>query len=132
MREVASTVIDLAVQRGACDFIEDIAARIPLYMICSMMGVPRADWKRLFTLSRQAFGGGDAITRRFAHLEVGAEPRLSRRKTADLPCSEAAGPCGRSIRLHHRRSRGAGAGRRTLHPFGDARSRNRSTARTRR
>src|SRR5690348_3080164 len=68
MREVAGRVIDLAVERGECDFVEDIAARIPLYMICSMMGVPQADWEHLFTLSRQAFGAGDAMDRRFAHL----------------------------------------------------------------
>src|SRR5260370_14562971 len=39
-------------------------------MICSMMGVPESDWERLFTLSRQAFGADDAMTRRFAHLEI--------------------------------------------------------------
>lgn len=70
MRAVASSVIDLAAEREHCDFVGDIAARIPLYMICGMMGVPEADWERLFTLSRQAFGAGDAMTRRLAHLEI--------------------------------------------------------------
>jgi cytochrome P450 len=70
MREVAGSVIDLAVERERCDFVGDIAARIPLYMICSMMGVPESDWERLFRLSRQAFGADDATTRRFAHLEI--------------------------------------------------------------
>jgi cytochrome P450 len=70
MREIAGSVVDLAVEREQCDFVQDIAARIPLYMICSMMGVPEADWERLFTLSRQAFGAGDAMTRRFAHLDI--------------------------------------------------------------
>ncbi|MER7178190.1 cytochrome P450 [Streptomyces hyaluromycini] len=70
MREVAGSVLDLAVKREHCDFVEDIAARIPLYMICSMMGVPEPDWERLFTSSRQAFGAGDPMTRRFAHLEI--------------------------------------------------------------
>ncbi|RPE41533.1 cytochrome P450 [Streptomyces sp. Ag109_O5-1] len=70
MREVAGRVLDLALEREHCDFVEDIAARIPLYMICSMMGVPESDWERLFTLSRQAFGAGDAMNRRFAHLEI--------------------------------------------------------------
>ncbi len=70
MRAVASSVIDLAIEREHCDFVGDIAARIPLYMICGMMGVPEPDWERLFTLSRQAFGAGDAMTRRLAHLEI--------------------------------------------------------------
>lgn len=70
MREVAGSVIDLAVEREHCDFVGDIAARIPLYMICRMMGVPESDWESLFMLSRRAFGAGDAVTRRFAHLEI--------------------------------------------------------------
>ena len=70
MREVAGTVIGLALQKERCDFVGEIAARIPLYLICSMMGVPAEDWERLFGLSRQAFGAGDAATRRFAHLEI--------------------------------------------------------------
>lgn len=70
MRQVAGSVIDLAMERERCDFVEDIAARIPLYMICGMMGVPESDWEALFTLSRQAFGADDPITQRFAHLEI--------------------------------------------------------------
>jgi cytochrome P450 len=70
MQEVADSVIDLAVERERCDFVEDIAARIPLYMICGMMGIPESDWEMLFTLSREAFGCGDATTQRFAHLEI--------------------------------------------------------------
>ncbi|HEV2375144.1 MAG TPA: cytochrome P450, partial [Streptosporangiaceae bacterium] len=70
MRKVAASVIDLALDRERCDFVEDIAARIPLYMICSMMGVPEADWEILFRLSGEAFGAGDAMTRRLAHLQI--------------------------------------------------------------
>jgi cytochrome P450 len=70
MREVAGSVIDQAVARERCDFVGDIAARIPLFLTCSMMGVPESDWERLFTLSRQAFGADDPTTRRFAHLEI--------------------------------------------------------------
>lgn len=70
MREVAASVLDLALEQEHCDFVGDIAARIPLYMACSMMGVPKPDWENLFTLSREALGGGDAFTRRLAHLQI--------------------------------------------------------------
>lgn len=70
MSQVAGSVISAAVERERCDFVGDIAARIPLYMICGMMGVPESGWEPLFTLSRQAFEAGDATTRRFAHLEI--------------------------------------------------------------
>lgn len=83
-RKVAAQVIDLALNRGHCDFVQDIAARIPLYLISGMMGVPEADWEKLFTLSRQAFGAGDPTTRRFAHLEImGYFEDLARAKAAN-------------------------------------------------
>jgi cytochrome P450 len=70
MRDVARDVIIRALDRESCDFVTDIAARIPLYVICKMMGAPRSDWERLFTLTNEAFGAGDAPERRLAHLEI--------------------------------------------------------------
>lgn len=70
MREVARDVIMQALERGACDFVVDIAARIPLFVICSMMGVPKNEWERLFALTTEAFGTGEALQQRFAHLEI--------------------------------------------------------------
>lgn len=70
MREVAASVLDLALGQRHCDFVGDIAARVPLYMICGIMGVPKPDWENLFALSREALGGGDALTRRLAHLQI--------------------------------------------------------------
>jgi cytochrome P450 len=70
MRGVARDVIMRALERETCDFVTDIAARIPLYVICKLMGVPRSEWERLFTLTNDAFGAGDALERRLAHLEI--------------------------------------------------------------
>jgi cytochrome P450 len=70
MREVARDVIMRALEQESCDFVTDIAARIPLYVICKMMGVPRSEWERLFTLTNEAFGAGEAPERRLAHLEI--------------------------------------------------------------
>jgi cytochrome P450 len=70
MRDVARAVIMAAVERETCDFVTDIAARVPLYVICKMMGVPGGDWERLFTLTNDAFGADDALERRLAHLEI--------------------------------------------------------------
>lgn len=70
MQDVAKIVIDQALERESCDFVADIAARIPLYVICKMMGVPTSDWDHLHTLTTQAFGAGDPLTRRFAHLDI--------------------------------------------------------------
>jgi cytochrome P450 len=70
MRQVASDVIDRAIERERCDFVTDIAARIPLFVICKLMGVPRTDWEPVFALTSRAFGSGDALDRRVAHLEI--------------------------------------------------------------
>jgi cytochrome P450 len=70
MADIARGVVDRALEAGGCDFVTDVAARVPLYVICRMMGVPEADWEHLYTLTSQAFAGGDALTRRVAHLEI--------------------------------------------------------------
>jgi cytochrome P450 len=70
MREVARDVIMQALERGACDFVVDIAARIPLFVICNMMGVPKNEWEHLFALTTEAFGTGEALQQRLAHLEI--------------------------------------------------------------
>ncbi len=70
MRDVARDVIMRALERERCDFVTEIAARIPLYVICKMMGVPRNDWEYLFSLTNEAFGADDATARRLAHLYI--------------------------------------------------------------
>jgi cytochrome P450 len=70
MQDIAKSVVDQALERGTCDFVADVAARIPLYVICEMMGVPDSDWEHLYDLTSQAFAAGDPLTRRFAHLDI--------------------------------------------------------------
>jgi cytochrome P450 len=70
LRDVASGVVRRAVEHGTCDFVSEIAARIPLYVICNMMGIPSSDWERIFALTNQAFGAPEAAARRLAHLEI--------------------------------------------------------------
>lgn len=70
VRDLSCRVVDQALDRGECDFVNDLAARIPLYVICKMMGVPEADWERLFALTSQAFGAADPLSQRLAHLEI--------------------------------------------------------------
>ncbi|MBT2231589.1 cytochrome P450 [Nonomuraea sp. NEAU-A123] len=70
MRDITRGVVDRALERGSVDFVADVAARVPLYVICQMMGVPEPDWEHLYELTSQAFAAGDPLTRRFAHLEI--------------------------------------------------------------
>jgi cytochrome P450 len=70
MRDVTGGVVRHAIEREQCDFVAEVAARVPLYVICQMMGVPRQDWEHIFRLTGEAFGASDALTRRMAHLDI--------------------------------------------------------------
>ncbi|MFF5261696.1 cytochrome P450 [Actinomadura viridis] len=70
MRSIVEEVVGGAVRRGECDFVNDIAARLPLYVICRLMGVPSTDRETIFQLTSQAFGAGDANVRSLAHQEI--------------------------------------------------------------
>src|SRR3954471_1666735 len=70
MADIARGVVKRALDAGSCDFVADLAARVPLYVICRMMGVPESDWEHMYALTSQAFGGADALTRRVSHLEL--------------------------------------------------------------
>lgn len=47
----AKRIVDDVVDRGECEFVADVASRLPLEMICEMIGLPEADWDRMFELS---------------------------------------------------------------------------------
>jgi cytochrome P450 len=70
MQAIAHDVVTRALERERCDFVTEIAARVPLYVICKMIGVPRDDWERLFSLANTSFGADDPVERRAAHLDI--------------------------------------------------------------
>ena len=41
VRRAASAIVDDVLATGPCDFVTDVAARLPLQIICDMMGIPR-------------------------------------------------------------------------------------------
>jgi cholest-4-en-3-one 26-monooxygenase len=59
IREIAAKVIDAVAPRGECDFVTDVAARIPTAIICEMMGVPREDQDLMFELGSMTIGSND-------------------------------------------------------------------------
>ena len=59
VRATARRIVADVAPKGACDFVEEIAARLPLKIICDMMGIPEADDRRMFELSNTILGIGD-------------------------------------------------------------------------
>jgi cholest-4-en-3-one 26-monooxygenase len=60
VRAQAKEIVDHVVTLGGeCDFVSEIAAALPLQIICDMMGIPRADNRRIFELTNTILGVGD-------------------------------------------------------------------------
>ena len=58
-RQIARDIVDRAVEGGSCEFVEDIAAELPLIAICELMGVPLEKRHRLFELTNIMLGMDD-------------------------------------------------------------------------
>ena len=56
---VANTVIDRVAHQGGCDFTVEVAARLPLEIICNMMGIGPADYDTVFNASNVILSNGD-------------------------------------------------------------------------
>jgi len=56
----ADAIIDRVAGLGECDFVSEIAAALPLEIICDMMGIPPSQYHRVFELTNIILGAGDA------------------------------------------------------------------------
>jgi cytochrome P450 len=59
VRAQARRIVDAVAPKGACDFVEEIAAALPLRIICDMMGIPESDHRRIYELTNIILGVGD-------------------------------------------------------------------------
>jgi len=59
VRARAEEIIDGVIERGECDFVVDVAAKLPTAVICDMMGVGREHYELMFTLANMSIGFED-------------------------------------------------------------------------
>ncbi len=60
VRQQAREIVDRTIELGGeCDFVSEIAAALPLQIICDMLGIPRSETKRIFELTNTILGVGD-------------------------------------------------------------------------
>ena len=59
VREQARAIVDSIADRGECEFVGDVASRLPLQLICDMMGIPPSDHARILELTNVILGVGD-------------------------------------------------------------------------
>jgi cytochrome P450 len=58
-RRIVSEVLDAVAGRGECDFVVDVAARLPMAIICEMMAIPRSEWESMYKWANMVIGGED-------------------------------------------------------------------------
>jgi cytochrome P450 len=59
VQSVAEQVVEEIVADGSGDFVPDVASRLPLKIICDMMGIPESSYKTVFDNSNVILGGAD-------------------------------------------------------------------------
>ena len=59
VQRVAGEIIDEVAERGECDFVTDVAAALPLRIICEMMDVPPSQYRFVLEQTNVILGAGD-------------------------------------------------------------------------
>ncbi len=65
----AKAVVDGVIDRGECEFVSEIAAQVPVQMICEMIGLEPEQWPRMFEVSNDLIGARDDPE--YAHIDPG-------------------------------------------------------------
>jgi methyl-branched lipid omega-hydroxylase len=59
IQAVADSIIETVRDAGECDFVTEVASRLPLKVICDMMGIPESDYDTVFHASNVILSAGD-------------------------------------------------------------------------
>jgi methyl-branched lipid omega-hydroxylase len=69
---MAGDVIDRVAPLGGCDFVTEVASRLPLEIICDMMGIGPSDYDTVFNASNVILSNGDP-----EYVPEGTDPMLA-------------------------------------------------------
>ncbi len=56
---IAAEIVDDVCERGSVDFVVDVAAALPLRIVCELMGVPDSQYRYVFDNTNVILGAGD-------------------------------------------------------------------------
>jgi len=59
VRDVAASVVDDLLATGPCDFVSNVAAKLPLKIICAMMGIPDDQYDMVLANTNIILSGAD-------------------------------------------------------------------------
>ena len=72
IQAVADSIIEKVRQAGECDFVTEVASRLPLKVICDMMGIAESDYDTVFHASNVILSMGDT-----EYIPEGEDPLLA-------------------------------------------------------
>ena len=59
VQDQARLIVDEVCERGECDFVTDVAARLPLRIVCDLMGIPDSEHDFVFDQTNVILGAAD-------------------------------------------------------------------------
>jgi cholest-4-en-3-one 26-monooxygenase len=59
VRGICDEILDAVIERGECDFVVDVAAKVPTAAICEMLGIPAEYRDMMYSLGNAAIGSQD-------------------------------------------------------------------------
>lgn len=59
VQSAAAEIIDSVCEKGNCDFVTEVAAALPLKIVCDLMGIPGSEYQRVFDASNVILGVSD-------------------------------------------------------------------------
>ena len=59
VQQQAARIVDGICERGECDFVVDIAAKLPLKIVCDLMGIPESQLDFVFDRTNTILGASD-------------------------------------------------------------------------
>ena len=76
IRRWAESIVDRALELGQCDFVSEIAYKLPMNMIADIVGIPMADRGWLFSLANDFLQADSPGRRRSPEEQLGLQVRL--------------------------------------------------------
>jgi len=76
IRQLAKRIVDAVIDRGECDFVDQIAGEMPSFVIAELMGLPLEDGRELYKLTETIHtapealppgAGGEAVMKMFEY-----------------------------------------------------------------
>jgi cytochrome P450 len=61
IRDIVTSILDEVSGQGACDLVEDVAGKLPSYVIAELLGIPRADGATLYRLTETMHSAPDVV-----------------------------------------------------------------------